>query len=134
MLNDFSSWLNSKILGAGMFSICFYTLVPALHIKETICQVTGGMKVKADIDESLPYAAMFAAQDVAQRCKKLSITAFHIKLQAISGNRTKTPEPDAQSALRALAHSGMKTGHIEDVTPIPSESTHRKGGRRGHHL
>jgi ribosomal protein S11 len=31
--------------------------------------VTGGMKVKADRDESSPYAAMLAAQDVAVRCK-----------------------------------------------------------------
>lgn len=30
---------------------------------------TGGMKVKADRDESSPYAAMLAAQDVSQRCK-----------------------------------------------------------------
>lgn len=29
------------------------------------------MKVKADRDESSPYAAMLAAQDVAQRCKVL---------------------------------------------------------------
>lgn len=27
------------------------------------------MKVKADRDESSPYAAMLAAQDVSQRCK-----------------------------------------------------------------
>ena len=31
--------------------------------------VQGGMKVKADRDESSPYAAMLAAQDVSQRCK-----------------------------------------------------------------
>jgi hypothetical protein len=29
----------------------------------------GGMKVKADRDESSPYAAMLASQDVAARCK-----------------------------------------------------------------
>jgi len=29
----------------------------------------GGMKVKADRDESSPYAAMLAAQDVAAKCK-----------------------------------------------------------------
>jgi Ribosomal protein S11 len=29
----------------------------------------GGMKVKADRDESSPYAAMLAAQDVSARCK-----------------------------------------------------------------
>ena len=30
---------------------------------------SGGMKVKADRDESSPYAAMLAAQDVAKKCK-----------------------------------------------------------------
>uniref|UniRef100_A0A8D0DUC0 Small ribosomal subunit protein uS11 n=4 Tax=Sauria TaxID=32561 RepID=A0A8D0DUC0_SALMN len=105
-----------------------------LESRETICRVTGGMKVKADRDESSPYAAMLAAQDVAQRCKELGITALHIKLRATGGNRTKTPGPGAQSALRALARSGMKIGRIEDVTPIPSDSTRRKGGRRGRRL
>uniref|UniRef100_A0A8D2EH85 Small ribosomal subunit protein uS11 n=1 Tax=Theropithecus gelada TaxID=9565 RepID=A0A8D2EH85_THEGE len=103
-------------------------------LAKTICRVTGGMKVKADRDESSPYAAMLAAQDVAQRCKELGITALHIKLRATGGNRTKTPGPGAQSALRALARSGMKIGRIEDVTPIPSDSTRRKGGRRGRRL
>lgn len=58
-----------------------------LYGKETICHVTGGMKVKADPDESAPYAAMLAARDVAQRCKELGITALHIKLRATGGNR-----------------------------------------------
>ena len=35
--------------------------------RETICRVTGGMKVKADRDEASPYAAMLAAQDVAEK-------------------------------------------------------------------
>ncbi|KAG0515693.1 hypothetical protein BDA96_10G301200 [Sorghum bicolor] len=90
------------------------------------------MKVKADRDESSPYAAMLAAQDVAQGCKELGITALHIKLRATGGNKTKTPGPGAQSALRVL--SGMKIGRIEDVTPVPSDSTRRRGGRRGRRL
>ncbi|KRX76578.1 40S ribosomal protein S14 [Trichinella sp. T6] len=102
--------------------------------RETICRVTGGMKVKADRDEASPYAAMLAAQDAAERCKALGITALHIKLRATGGTKTKTPGPGAQSALRALARSGMKIGRIEDVTPIPSDSTRRKGGRRGRRL
>merc|ERR1712108_112788 len=101
--------------------------------RETIVRVTGGMKVKADRDESSPYAAMLAAQDVAEKAKTLGITALHIKLRA-TGGRTKTPGPGAQSALRALARSGMKIGRIEDVTPIPSDSTRKKGGRRGRRL
>ena len=110
------------------------------------------MKVKADRDESSPYAAMLAAQDVATKCKELGITALHIKIRATGGkyfarqrasqvkltrklgNGTKTPGPGAQSALRALARSGMKIGRIEDVTPTPSDSTRRKGGRRGRRL
>ncbi|KAL8916855.1 MAG: hypothetical protein Q9208_008312 [Pyrenodesmia sp. 3 TL-2023] len=101
--------------------------VTDLSGRETLCRVTGGMKVKADRDESSPYAAMLAAQDVAARCKELGINALHIRIRATGGNGTKTPGPGAQSALRALARSGMKIGRIEDVTPTPSDSTRRKG-------
>uniref|UniRef100_A0A1I8FHE8 BRCT domain-containing protein n=1 Tax=Macrostomum lignano TaxID=282301 RepID=A0A1I8FHE8_9PLAT len=66
---------------------------PTRLAPETIVRVTGGMKVKADRDESSPYAAMLAAP------------------------RRLEPGPGAQSALlRALARSGMKIGRIEDVT------------------
>ncbi|KAL4079939.1 ribosomal protein S11-domain-containing protein [Scleroderma yunnanense] len=108
--------------------------VTDLSGKETISRVTGGMKVKADRDESSPYAAMLAAQDVATRCREVGITALHIKLRATGGTGTKTPGPGAQSALRALARAGMRIGRIEDVTPIPTDSTRRKGGRRGRRL
>jgi len=108
--------------------------VTDLSGKETIARVTGGMKVKADRDESSPYAAMLAAQDVSVRCKELGITALHIKLRATGGTGTKTPGPGAQSALRALARAGMRIGRIEDVTPVPTDSTRRKGGRRGRRL
>ena len=58
--------------------------------------VSGGMKVKADRDESSPYAAMLAAQDVATRCKELGITALHIKIRATGG---------IISSLRPTSHS-----------------------------
>lgn len=102
--------------------------------KETIVRVTGGMKVKADRDESSPYAAMLAAQDCAARCKEVGINAVHIRLRATGGVGPKTPGPGGQSALRALARAGMRIGRIEDVTPVPSDSTRRKGGRRGRRL
>ena len=108
--------------------------VTDLSGRETLVRVTGGMKVKADRDEASPYAAMLAAQDVAVRCKELGVTALHIKIRATGGNKTKTPGPGAQSALRALARAGLKIGRIEDVTPIPSDSTRRKSGRRGRRL
>merc|ERR1719393_303197 len=102
--------------------------------RETLVRVTGGMKVKADRDESSPYAAMLAAQDVAVLCKELGITALHIKIRGTGGQRSKTAGPGGQSALRALARAGLKIGRIEDVTPIPTDCTRRKGGRRGRRL
>merc|ERR1712118_53222 len=102
--------------------------------RETLVRVTGGMKVKADRDESSPYAAMLAAQDVAARCKELGIVALHIKIRGTGGQRSKTPGPGGQSALRVLARAGLKIGRIEDVTPIPTDCTRRKGGRRGRRL
>merc|ERR1719160_706803 len=108
--------------------------VTDLSGRETLVRVTGGMKVKADRDESSPYAAMLAAQDVAARLKELNIGGVHIKLRAVGGTKTKSPGPGAQSALRALARSGIKIGRIEDVTPIPTDSTRRKAVRRGRRL
>jgi small subunit ribosomal protein S14e len=77
---------------------------------------------------------MLASQDVAVKCKELGVTALHVKIRATGGNGSKTPGPGAQSALRALARSGMRIGRIEDVTPIPTDSSRRKGGRRGRRL
>lgn len=47
--------------------------------------------------------------------QELGITALHIKLRATGGNKTKTPGPGAQSALRALARSGMRIGRIGEA-------------------
>lgn len=92
------------------------------------------MKVKADRDESSPYAAMLAAQDVALRCTEVGINALHVKIKGRGGTRSKTPGPGAQSALRALARYGLRIGRIEDVTPLPHDSTRKAGGRRGRRL
>merc|ERR1719473_11868 len=102
--------------------------------RETISRVTGGMKVKADRDESSPYAAQLAAKDVVDRCKEVGITAVHVKLRATGGTKSKSPGPGAQSALRQLARAGLKIGRIEDVTPIPTDTTRRGHGRRGRRL
>ena len=54
-----------------------------------MCQTNhvGGMKVKADRDESSPYAAMLAAQDVAQRCK-VCVVKSRISLERFYCNRS----------------------------------------------
>merc|ERR1719159_1233273 len=102
--------------------------------RETYCRVTGGMKVKADRDESSPYAAQMAAQDVAVRLERLGINALHVKLRGRGGVRSTSIGPGAQTALRALARAKVNIGRIEDVTPIPTDCTRRKSGRRGRRL
>ena len=57
--------------------------------------------------------------------QELGISAVHIKLRATGGNKTKTPGPGAQSALRALARSGIKIGRIgEFLSMIERKSLH----------
>ena len=129
-------------VGEELFGVCHicatfndtFIHVTDLSGRETYARVTGGMKVKADREESSPYAAMMAAQDVYTRLKQLGVTAVHIKLRGKGGSDTRTPGPGAQTAMRALARLGLKIGRIEDVTPIPTDSTRKAGGRRGRRL
>ena len=52
--------------------------------------------------------------------QELGVAALHIKMRATGGNRTKTPGPGAQSALRALARAGMKIGRIGHTAHYPA--------------
>ncbi|NAZ26718.1 MAG: 30S ribosomal protein S11 [Thermogladius sp.] len=98
---------------------------------ETVSRWSGGMVVKADREKPSPYAAMMAASRVAGESMDKGITAIHIKVRAPGGHGPKTPGPGAQAAIRALARAGFIIGRIEDVTPIPHDTTRRPGGRRG---
>jgi small subunit ribosomal protein S11 len=98
---------------------------------ETIAISSGGRHVTADRYESSPYAAMKSAQAVADIAKSKGITALHIKVRAVGGVGPRIPGPGAQAAIRTLARAGFKIGRIEDVTPIPHDSTRKPGGRRG---
>lgn len=98
---------------------------------ETIAKCTGGMVVKSQKDESSPYAAMRAAELVADALKEKGIDSIHVRVRAPGGNKDTSPGPGAQAAIRALARAGLKIGRIEDVTPLPHDGTKKKGGRRG---
>merc|ERR1711865_867880 len=89
--------------------------VTDLSGRETYARITGGMKVKADREESSPYAAMLASVDICKALQVVGINAIHIKLRGRGGVGVKTPGPGAQSATRALARNGLKIGRIEDV-------------------
>ncbi len=63
------------------------------------------MKVKADRDESSPYAAMLAAQDVAARCKELGINALHIKIRATGGKWKSCQNNQTMGGNRRLVNN-----------------------------
>lgn len=98
---------------------------------ETIAFSSGGQHVKADRLESSPYAAMKSAAKCAEIAKTKGINALHIKVRAVGGTGPRTPGPGAQAAIRAIARAGFRIGRIEDVTPIPHDTTRKPGGRRG---
>ena len=98
---------------------------------ETIAKATGGMVVRNDREESSPYAAMKAADLIAEKLREKEISDLIIKVRAPGGSKSKIPGPGAQSAIRALSRAGFKILRIEEVTPIPHDGTKKKGGKRG---
>jgi len=98
---------------------------------ETLAWASGGMMVKAHREEGRPYAAMQAASKVVGSLKDKGITLVHVKIRAPGGVGPKSPGPGAQAVVRTVARTSVRIGRIEDVTPTPTDSMKRKGGRRG---
>ena len=86
---------------------------------ETITKATGGMVVKQAKDESSPYAAQKAAEKVAEVAKERDFVGIHVRVRAPGGNRSASPGPGAQAAIRALTNCDMEVTLIQDVSPIP---------------
>lgn len=101
---------------------------------ETISLKSGGQFVKADRQEPSPFAAMRAAYAAADEARAKGYNALHVRVRARGGNKSRTPGPGVQAALRALARSKMRIGRIDDVTPLPHDGSRRKGGRRGRRM
>ena len=98
---------------------------------ETVAISSGGHHVNADRYESSPFAAMKAANVVSESAKSKGFTSLHIRVRAVGGVGSRVPGPGAQAAIRALARGGFRIGKIDDVTPIPHDTTRKKGGKRG---
>jgi len=90
-----------------MFGVCHikstfnntFIHVTDLSGRETYSRISGGMKVKADREESSPYAAMLAAVDVCRELQAVGCNAVHIKIRGQGGVMAKTPgSPPARSS------------------------------------
>jgi len=98
---------------------------------ETIARVSGGMIAKADRDKPSPWAAMQAAARAARIALEKGVKVVHVKVKAPGGYGPKTPGPGAGPAIRALVRAGLIVDRVEDVTPLPTDSIRKPGGRRG---
>ncbi|MFH1364576.1 MAG: 30S ribosomal protein S11 [Candidatus Aenigmatarchaeota archaeon] len=98
---------------------------------ETISRITGGMVTNRDKDKGSSFPAMIASRRAAEEAISKGFVGINLKIRAPGGNKKRMPGQGAQPAIRALVRAGLRIGKIEDVTPIPHDSTRKKGGSRG---
>ena len=76
------------------------------------------------------FAASRAAERIAEMLSEKEFDQVIVKYRGAGGNRSHSA-PGATAAIRALTRAGVQITRIEDVTPIPTDGTKKKGGRRG---
>ncbi len=134
MIKDMSSAKGKKRWGIAHIYASFNNtliIITDLTGAETIARASGGMVVKADRDKPSPWAAMQAATRAAKIALEKGIVGVHVKVRAPGGYGSKTPGPGAGPAIRALVRAGLMVDRIEDVTPLPTDTIRKPGGRRG---
>lgn len=61
--------------------------------------------------KSTPFAAQRAAEKVAEKARKMGVHELEVQVRGPGSGR--------ESAIRALANSGIEVKIIEDMTPLP---------------
>ena len=77
----------------------------------TICWSSGGRIGYKGSRKGTPYAAQLAAKAAADQAQDNGVRSVDV--------RVKGPGPGRESAIRAVAASGLDIRSIRDVTPIP---------------
>ncbi len=72
--------------------------------------------------KATPYAASRVVEILVERVKKTGLSAIEVFVKGIGSGR--------ESAIRALAASGMEILSIKDVTPLPHNGPRPKKARR----
>jgi small subunit ribosomal protein S11 len=76
----------------------------------TVSWSSAGVKGFKGARKSTPFAAQLVAEDAARKAMDHGMKS--------AGVHVKGPGSGRESALRAIANSGLKITHIRDVTPI----------------
>ena len=77
----------------------------------TICWSSAGRIGYKGSRKGTPYAAQLAARNAADQAQEQGVRTVDVELKGPCGGR--------ESAIRALAASGLEIKSIKDVTPIP---------------
>ena len=87
-----------------------------------ICWTSAGTIGYKGSRKSTPFAAQRAAEELAQKAKKMGVREIEVR---VSG-----PGSGRESAVRALKAAGLEIRSIEDVTPLPHNGCRPKKKRR----
>lgn len=89
---------------------------------QALCWDSGGSIGYKGSRKSTPFAAQRAAENCAQKVKKMGMKEVDI--------RVKGPGSGRESAIRAIQSSGLEIRAIEDCTPLPHNGCRPRKRRR----
>ena len=98
---------------------------------ETIAKCSGGEVIKAQHKEGSPYAAMKIAETVAEKARERGMMEVIVKVRGTGGNRSNSPGPGSEAAIKSLTRAGLRIVTIENVTPVPHDGCRKKKRFRG---
>ena len=89
---------------------------------ESLCWASAGTVGFKGSRKSTPFAAQRAAENVADKARKMGIQELEV--------RVKGPGSGRESAITALQAAGLSVKSIEDVTPLPHNGCRPRKKRR----
>jgi len=98
---------------------------------ETIAKSSGGEVIKAQHKEGSPYAAMKIAENIADRARERDIREVIVKVRGTGGNKSNSPGPGSEAAIKSLTRAGLRILTIENATPVPHNGCRKKKRFRG---
>jgi small subunit ribosomal protein S11 len=88
----------------------------------TVAWASGGSLEFKGSRKATPYAAQLAAKNVLDKARDMGLAEIEIYV--------KGPGSGRDSAIRALATSGVKVSLIKDTTPVPHNGCRSRKKRR----
>lgn len=89
---------------------------------ETLCWDSAGTIGFKGSRKSTPFAATRAAENAAQKARKMGMVEIEVRLRGAGAGR--------ESAVTGLAAAGLKVTALEDRTPIPHNGCRPRKKRR----